>query len=62
MWKTEVILIYLENYSVGRAQEVWDRSWMNLDMHTWLLDMEHSEADGDDSGWYFVDNPEVMIR
>ena len=38
MWKTRVILIHLENYFGKYAQEVWERNWMNSDMHTMLLD------------------------
>ena len=38
MWKTRVILIHLENYFGKCAQEVWERNWMNPDMHTMLLD------------------------
>ena len=38
MWKTRAILIHLENYFGKYAQEVWERNWMNLDMHTMLLD------------------------
>ena len=38
MWKTIVILIHLANYFGKYAQEVWERIWMNLDMHTLLLD------------------------
>ena len=38
MWKTRVILIHLENNFGKYAQEVWERNWMNPDMHTVLLD------------------------
>ena len=38
MWKTKVVLIHLENYFGKYAQEVWERNWMNPDMHTVLLD------------------------
>ena len=37
MWKTRVILIHLENYFGKYAQEVWERNWMNRNMHTMLL-------------------------
>ena len=36
--KTRCILIHLQNYIVQHAQEVRERNWMNLDMHTMLLD------------------------
>ena len=35
--KSRVILIHLENNFGKYAQEVWERNWMNLDMHTMLL-------------------------
>ena len=38
MWKTRVILIHLENHFGKQAQEIWERNWMSLDMHTMLLD------------------------
>ena len=38
MWKTRGISIHLENYFGRDAQEVWERNWMNPDMHTMLLD------------------------
>ena len=44
MWKTRVILIHLENYFGKYAQEVWERNWMNLDMHTMLLDTKLLKA------------------
>ena len=47
-WKTQVILIHLENYFEERAQKVWERRLMNPDVHT-VVGHEHSEADGDDS-------------
>ena len=34
MRNTRVILIHLENYFGKYAQEIWERNWMNLDMHT----------------------------
>ena len=39
MWRIRVILIHMESYFKERAQDVWERSWMNPDMHTTLLDM-----------------------
>ena len=44
MWKTRVSLIHLENYFGKYAQEVWERNWMNLDMHTMLLDTKLLKA------------------
>ena len=35
-WRAKAILIHLESYLEERAQEVWERIRMNLDMHiTW---------------------------
>ena len=34
-----VTLIHMESYFEERAQDVWERNWINLDMHTTLLDM-----------------------
>ena len=39
LWVTEVIWIHLESHFEERTQEVWERNWMNPDMHTTLLDM-----------------------
>ena len=46
MWKTTGafinrwrIKIALESHFEERAREVWERNWMNPDMHTTLLDM-----------------------
>ena len=48
MWKTAGALlnswrikIALESYFEERAQEVWERNWMNPDMHTTLLDVNN---------------------
>ena len=41
-WKTRVILIHLENYFGKYAQEVWERNWMNPDMHTTLWNLYNS--------------------
>ena len=59
MWKTRVILIHFGELFWKNAQEVWERNWMNLDLHTMLLDTKPSERhvveyvqsniDGDDS-------------
>ena len=38
MWKTRTMLIPLESYFGRYAQEVWERNWMDPDMHTMLLD------------------------
>ena len=42
--KTRVILIHLENYlevlvHERHAEEIWDRNWMNIDMHNMRLDV-----------------------
>ena len=42
--KGRVILIHLENYFGKYAQEVWERHWMNPDMHTMLLDTKFLNA------------------
>ena len=42
--KCRVILIHLENYFGKYAQEVWERNWMNPDMHTMLLDTKFLNA------------------
>ena len=39
MWRTGVTLTHMESYFEERAQDVSERSWMNPDMHTTLLDM-----------------------
>ena len=39
MWRTRVIWIHLESHFEARAQEVRERSWMNPDLLTMLLDM-----------------------
>ena len=51
MWKTTGAFISSwriktasEGYFDQRAQEVWERKWMNLDMHTTLLDMNILKA------------------
>ena len=48
MWKTAGALLNswrikmaLESYFEERAQEVWERNWMNPDMHTTLMDMNN---------------------
>ena len=39
MWKTRIILIlvHLESHFGRHSQEIWERNWMNPDMHTVLL-------------------------
>ena len=74
--RTSVILIHLENYlevwvHERHAKEVWDRNWMNLDMHTMRLDAKllnamslkivRSNIDGEDSEeTSFVNTPKKM--
>ena len=36
MWKTRVILTYLESYSREYAQEVWEIHWKDTEMRTVL--------------------------
>ena len=39
----------LESYIEKRAQEIWERNWMNPEMHTTLLNMNKSKTAGNDS-------------
>ena len=39
VWQSRVLAIHLESYYFGNfAQEIWERNWMNPEMHTILLD------------------------